>query len=84
MLIEKIIFNVLAFSLFILIFFKMIKKNDANYVVILFMQAFGIAINFVEIIFTLNIGTFMKVLIYLLAIVIPIIILYIEHKNINF
>ena len=84
MLIEKIIFNVLAFSLFILIFFKMIKKNDANYVVILFMQAFGIAINFVEIIFTLNIGTFMKVLIYLLAIVIPIIILYLEHKNINF
>lgn len=48
------------------------------------MQAVGIAINFIEIIFTLNIGNFMKFLIYFLSIIIPIIILYLEHKNINF
>lgn len=84
MLAEKIIFNVLAFSLFVIIFFKMLKKNDTNYVVILCMQALGIAINFIEIIFTLNIGIFMKVLIYLLSVVIPLIIIYLEYKNINF
>ena len=39
MLVEKIIFNVLAFSLFVFVFFKMIKRNDSNYVVILCIQA---------------------------------------------
>ncbi len=84
MLAQKIIFNVLAFSLFILIFFKMIKKNDTNYVIILCMQALGIAINFIEIIFTLNIGWFMTLIIYFLSVIIPVIILYLEHRNINF
>lgn len=84
MLAEKIIFNILAFSLFIIMFFKMIKKNDTNYVVILCMQAIGIAVSFIEIIFVLKIGGFMKFLIYLLSIIIPIIIIYLEYKNINF
>lgn len=84
MLAEKIIFNILAFSLFIIMFFKMIKKNDTNYVLILCMQAIGIAVSFIEIIFVLKIGSFMKFLIYLLSIIIPIIIIYLEYKNINF
>lgn len=84
MLAEKIIFNVLAFSLFVIMFFKMLKKNDTNYVVILCMQALGIAINFIEIIFTLNIGMFIKILIYVLSIVIPLLIIVLEYKNINF
>ncbi len=84
MLFEKIIFNVLAFSLFILIFFKMIKKNDTNYVIILCMQAIGILISFIEIIFKLNIGVFMKFLIYLLSVIIPVIIIYFEYKGISF
>ena len=48
MLIEKFIFNILAFSLFIIIFSKLIRKNDTNYVVILVIEAIGIAINFLE------------------------------------
>lgn len=84
MLVEKIIFNVLAFSLFIFMFFQMIKKNDTNYVIVLCMQALGIAINFIEIIFTLHINTFVRVLIYLLSIVTPIVILFLGSKNINF
>ena len=84
MLAQKIIFNVLAFSLFILIFFKMIKKNDTNYVIILCMQALGIAINFIEIIFSLDIGLFAKCVMYALSVIIPLIIIYLEHKNINF
>ena len=39
MLAEKIIFNVFAFSLFVLIFFKMIRRNDSNYVVVLCLEA---------------------------------------------
>lgn len=84
MLVEKIIFNILAFSLFVLMFFKMIKRNDSNYVVVLCMQAIGIAINFIEIIFRLQFGAFMRVIIYLLSVIIPIAVIYIEYKNINF
>lgn len=84
MLIEKIIFNILAFSLFTLIFFKMIKKNDTNYVIILCLEALGIAINFISIIFNLESSIFIKLLMYILAIIIPGIIIFIEHKNINF
>ncbi len=84
MLIEKIIFNVLAFSLFIFIFFKMIRKNDTNYIIILGLQALGIAINFIEIIFVLHISNMVKAIVYIISIVIPIIILYLERKNINF
>ena len=84
MLAEKIIFNILAFSLFVLMFFKMIKKNDSNYVVILCLQALGITINFVEIIFKLQFGMFMRIIMYLLSVIIPMIIIYIEYKKINF
>lgn len=84
MLAQKIIFNVLAFSLFIVMFFKMIKKNDTNYVIILCMQALGIAINFIEIIFSLDIGLFTKCFMYVLSVIIPLIIIYLENKNINF
>lgn len=39
MLIEKLIFNMLAFSLFIIIFAKLIKRNDTTYVGILAIEA---------------------------------------------
>jgi tetratricopeptide (TPR) repeat protein len=84
MLAEKIIFNILAFSLFVFIFFKMIKKNDSNYVIILCLEAIGIAINFIEIIFKLQLNAFFKVIMYLLSIIIPIVVIYMEHKKINF
>ena len=46
---EKLIFSLLACSLFIVIFFKIIRKNDANYMILLVLQAIGITVNFVEI-----------------------------------
>lgn len=44
--IEKIIFNVLAFTLFIILFFKLIRKNDTSYIVILAIEFVGIFLNF--------------------------------------
>ena len=84
MLIEKVIFSILAFYLFLVMFFKMIKKIDATYVTILVMQGLGIAINFIEIIFTLKYNIIVKTIIYLISIVIPIIIIILEHKGKNF
>ena len=84
MLAEKIIFSIVAFYLFLAMFFKMIKKIDAAYVSILVLEGLGIALSFIEIIFSLNYNIIIKTIVYLLAIVIPIIILILERKKINF
>lgn len=84
MLIEKLIFNVLAFALFILIFFNMIRKNDTGYLIPLIIQAVGIAINFFELIFMIHLNLFFRIIMYLLSVILPIIILLLEKRGINF
>ena len=84
MLIERIIFNLLAFTLFIFMFFKIIRKNDTSYIVIICIQALGIAINFIELIANNYFGNFIRILTYVLSILIPIIIIGLEYKGINF
>lgn len=84
MLLEKILFNIIAFSLFSIIFFKMIKKNDTTYVAILCLEAIGIAMGFIEIIFTIHYSLFIKIIMYVLAVVIPLIIILIESRKLNF
>ena len=66
MIIEKIIFNLAAFTLFTIVFMKMIKKNDTSYVYILALEFIGIVINFIELIFNLKLNLFFRVLIYIL------------------
>lgn len=83
--IEKIIFSMVAFVLFTYIFlFKLIKRNDTNYLIILISQAIGITINFVQIIFNFSENGLIKVITYLLCIIIPSIILIFELNGINF
>ena len=48
--IEQLIFNILAFALFIIIFSKIVKKNDTSYVISIIIEAIGITINFVQLI----------------------------------
>lgn len=81
--VESIIFNLLAFSLFILMFFKMVKRNDTIYVSILLLQAIGIAVNFVFLIFGIPIAIWIKIIVYLLAVVLPLLIIILEYKGIN-
>ncbi len=83
MLIEKLLFNVVAFSLFVFIFFKLIRKNDTAYVTILIIEAIGILLNFIEIILSLSLIWTYKIIMYTMAIVIPIAVLFIEAKGIN-
>lgn len=80
----KIILTVTSFVLFIyILLFKMIKKNDTTYLVILVSQAIGILINLLQI--TLNIlqATPFDILIYLLCIIIPVLVSLLELKKIN-
>lgn len=85
MLIEKFIFNILAFSLFIVIFSKLIRKNDTNYVAILVIEAIGIAINFLELLIGgIFASVISKILMYIMAIILPGIVILVEYSGNNF
>ena len=81
MLIEQLIFTVVSFALFVLVFFKMIKNNDTTYVVFLVLQAIGIAMNFIEVLFAIQLNIILKILMYIFGIIMPAILLFLERKN---
>ena len=78
---EKIIFNLFAFTLFILIFIKFIRKNDTSYGYLLIMQVFWIAINFIELSFGKSFGAIVKLIMYLLSVILPIFFIWLEYKK---
>ena len=82
MIVERIIFNVIAFALFIIVFFKMIHRNDTNYTYILGIQALGIAIGFIGLVFRVELPILINVVTYITSILIPLAILIIEKKGI--
>ena len=84
MLVEKIIFNLLAFSLFVSMFFKMIRKNDTNYVVVLVFEAIGILISFISILFQINLNALILILVYILSVILPLAIIILEKRGMNF
>ena len=79
--VEKIIFNLLAFAIFVIVFGRFIKKNDTSYVYILGLEFVGIVINFIEVIFSIHLNIFFGILIYIFSVVIPAIMLLIEYKK---
>ena len=83
MLIERMLFNVVAFMLFILVFFKMVRKNDTNIISILIIQAIGIAISFIELMLGNKEWSVFKVLSYIISIFLPIFYVYLDSKKIN-
>ena len=81
--VEELIFILMAIILFGIIFFKMIKENDTTYVLLLAIQALGIAIDFVALISNGEINGFLKFCIYIMSIILPLVIIILEKKNIN-
>lgn len=81
---EEVIFILIAFVLFMLIFAKILRHNDYNYIPILIIQAIGIAICFFEIKIGVHSNAFFTILRYLFAIVLPVVIIILEMKGINF
>ena len=82
MILEQLIFTIFAFALFVLIFFRVFRKNDTNYITVLVMQAIGITLNFIAVFAKKEFGIFFIILKYLLGILIPVAILVIEKKGI--
>ena len=71
--IEKIVFTTLSFVLFAYVFlFKLIKKNDTTYISILVLQAIGILINLLQILFEIFMESFVTIALYMICIVVPI------------
>lgn len=83
MLIERIIFNILAFVFFILMFLKMVKKNDTNYVAFLAIQALGITLSFLEVMNGVIQWSGIKLFSYILSILLPVVIFYLDNRNVN-
>lgn len=82
--IEQLIFNILAFALFFIIFSKIIRKNDTSYVILLIIEAIGITINFVQLIANAKLPLTLKIISYIMAILLPMAIIIIEKTGILF
>lgn len=81
---EQLLFSLLAVSLFIIIFFKIIRKNDGNYILILVLQAIGIVVSFLEILNKIEESVLGGTIRYIFSVIIPMAIILIEVKGINF
>ncbi len=83
--IGKIVFSLISFLLFTYVFiFKLIKKNDTTYLIVLISQAIGILLNFIQILFNILNGAFFICITYALCIIVPGLVLILETKGINF
>ena len=81
---EKLLFILLSFILFVITFVKIIKKNDTNYIIILVMQAIGITICFIELRFNILKNVILGIIRYIFSIIIPMFIVIIEANDFNF
>ncbi len=81
----KIIFSLISFLLFIYLFiFKLIKKNDTTYLIVIIAQAVGILLNLIQILFNVMNGWFFNVISLILCIIIPSLVLILEIRGVNF
>ena len=81
MIIEQFIFTVVSLAIFVYMFFKMIKNNDTSYIVILILEAIGIAINFLGFALFIELNMLLNILKYVLSIVIPGVVIIIEMRG---
>ena len=81
MIVEQLIFAVISLAIFVYMFFKMVKNNDTSYVVLIIIEAIGIALNFIEVLFGVKLNIIFLIMKYVFSIVIPIIIITIEKRG---
>ena len=85
MIVEQLIFIIIAFGLFVYMFYRLIKENDTGYVPILAIQALGIAIKFIEVVFGEDEpNIFIQIITYCLSIILPLAIIILEKMNASF
>ena len=82
MVVEQLIFTLISFAIFVYMFFRMIKNNDSSYVIILVLEAIGIALNFAEVLLGIKLNILFLIIKYIFACLLPIGIVILE-KNIS-
>lgn len=80
--IEQLIFIILSVILFIVIFCKIIKTNNTGYIAVLFIEAIGIALDFVALLFNKN-SFIIQIFRYVFSIMVPAIVIIIEFKDLK-
>ena len=60
---ERMLFNIFALGLFLFLFFRMIQKNDTNYIYVLVLQALGISIGFFALLMNIKLPTILIIII---------------------
>ena len=83
MVLEQLIFTVISFTIFVYMFFRMIRNNDTTYVMLLALEAIGIALNFIEVLFGVKLNILFIMLKYIFAILIPIVVVIIEKRDVT-
>lgn len=79
----EIVFYVLSIALFVLMFIKIMIRNDVVSFISLILQAIGIGIKFISLIFKLELNWFFTILTYLISVIIPIFLVVCEYNKIN-
>ncbi len=83
MLIERIVFTIVALYLLIFNAFRLIKRVDKVHIFILILQGIGLILELIEIIGIINYNIIIKLVLYLISIVIPILVIFVERKGRN-
>ena len=81
MLTEQLFFIIIAFAIFVFMFLKMMKRNDISYIIVLVLEAIGIALNFLEVLFSIKLNLFLVILKYLFAVFIPLGVIVMEKRG---
>ncbi len=79
--VQIIVFSVLVISIFIYTFAKLIKENNAGYVYLLSLEFIGIIVDFIFIFIKKNPNLIFMSILFIVSIIIPIIFLALERKN---
>lgn len=79
----EIFFYVISIALFVMMFLKIMLRNDIISFASLILQAIGIAIRFIALIFKLEINLFFGILTYLISVIIPLFLIVCEYNKIN-
>ncbi len=80
--VQIIIFSILVISTFIYTFAKLIKENNSGYVYLLSLEFIGIIIDFIFIFIKKSPNLLILSFIYLVSVIIPVLFLILEKKNI--
>ncbi len=76
--IGRILFYLLAFSLFVYTFYNLIKRNDTSYIYLLIAEFIGLLINFIFLVIGKKINIALAIITWIISVIIPLAILVYE------